>query len=257
MLIVISPAKTLDSSPQSLVDKFTQPDFLEDSAELVTQLCQKSADDLCQMMNISEKLGVLNAERFAQWQTPFTDENAKPALLAFKGDVYLGLKAEEFNKRDFTYAQGHLRILSGLYGVLRPLDLMQAYRLEMGSKLDNSRGANLYEFWGGRITTALNQVLQKDRPKVLVNLASNEYFGAVKTKQLEGDLVTPSFKDAKNGKFKIISFFAKKARGTMASWIIRNRVKKIDDLKSFNEDDYAFNAEMSQGHELVFTRGSI
>jgi cytoplasmic iron level regulating protein YaaA (DUF328/UPF0246 family) len=169
----------------------------------------------------------------------------------------LGLKAEEFNKRDFTYAQGHLRILSGLYGVLRPLDLMQAYRLEMGSKLDNSRGANLYEFWGGRITTALNQVLQKDRPKVLVNLASNEYFGAVKTKQLEGDLVTPSFKDAKNGKFKIISFFAKKARGTMASWIIRNRVKKIDDLKSFSEDDYAFNAEMSQGHELVFTRGSI
>jgi hypothetical protein len=169
----------------------------------------------------------------------------------------LGLKAEEFNKRDFTYAQGHLRILSGLYGILRPLDLMQAYRLEMGTKLPIAKSKNLYEFWGERLTQTLNEVLQKDRPKVLVNLASNEYFGAVQPNLIDGDLVTPVFKDAKNGKFKVLSFFAKKARGTMTSWIIRNRVKKIDDLKDFDGDDYAFNPDLSKGHEIVFTRGSV
>lgn len=257
MLIVISPAKTLDLSPQKLVRTFSQPDFLDDSSHLINELRKLSAAGLCRLMEISEELGQLNAERFADWSTPFTRQNAKPAVLAFKGDVYLGLKAEEFEKRDFTYAQDHLRILSGLYGILRPLDLMQPYRLEMGTKLENSLGQDLYAFWGNRLTIALNEVLRTERQEVLVNLASNEYFGALQPKQIDGQIVTPVFKDAKNGQFKVLSFFAKKARGAMAAWIIRNRIKKIDDLKNFDGDDYHFNAEISKGNQLAFTRGSV
>jgi cytoplasmic iron level regulating protein YaaA (DUF328/UPF0246 family) len=257
MLIVISPAKTLDVSPQKLVTTFTKPDFLDDSSELVKDLSRKSASDLCKLMGISEKLGVLNAERFSEWSTPFNTDNAKPALLTFKGDVYLGLKADEFTKRDFTFAQKHLRILSGLYGILRPLDLMQAYRLEMGTKLKTSKGKNLYEFWGDRLTQALNEVLTRSGPKVLVNLASNEYFGAIQPEQIDGKVVTPVFKDAKNGQFKILSFFAKKARGAMTAWIIKNRIKKVADLQNFDGDDYRYNSEQSKGNKWVFTRGSV
>lgn len=254
MLIVISPAKTLDLEPQSLIDDHSTPDFLDQAGKLNKELRKLKAADLCKLQSISEKLGQLNFERNSQWKPPFTTENAKQALLTFKGDVYLGLQADQFTKRDFKFAQDHLRILSGLYGVLRPLDLIQPYRLEMGTSLKVGRADNLYKFWGTRITDRLNDVMAKQRPGVLVNLASQEYFNAVDEKSVNGRVVVPVFKDEKNGKYKVISFFAKKARGLMASWILRNRIKKAEDLMDFDVDGYAFDASMSSEDEFVFTR---
>lgn len=253
MLIVVSPAKTLDYESPVPTRTATTPDFLEDSRELIDQLRQLEPHQVSNLMSISAKLGELNAERFQQWQTPFNADNARQAALAFKGDVYTGLAADQFSEDDFAFAQIHMRILSGLYGLLRPLDLMQPYRLEMGTRFENKRGKDLYAFWGDKLTEALNAQLAKD-DGVLINLASNEYFKAVNHKKLKGTIITPQFKDYKNGQFKIISFYAKKARGLMSAYIIRNRLTSVEDLKGFDTDGYAFNPELSKDREWVFTR---
>ncbi|WP_445362850.1 peroxide stress protein YaaA [Microbulbifer sp. ANSA003] len=254
MLIVISPAKTLDYESDIPSLETTQPDFLKESAALIKELRELSPQQVSSLMKISDKLGVLNYDRFHTWKRPFTDNNARPALLAFKGDVYTGLEAETMGKRDFAYAQKHLRMLSGLYGLLRPLDLMQPYRLEMGTKFENAKGKNLYEFWGDKITEALNAQLQGVKDRELVNLASNEYFKSVKTKQLDAQVITPHFKDLKNGQYKMISFFAKKARGMMSRWAIDQRVKKAEELKGFDVAGYGYNPGLSTEWDWVFTR---
>ncbi|MDO3388703.1 peroxide stress protein YaaA [Gilvimarinus sp. SDUM040013] len=254
MLIVISPAKTLDFDTPPVTDKSSTPDFLNDSRALIKELRNLSPADISGLMSISDKLGVLNFDRFQAFKTPFTEKNAKQAVLAFQGDVYTGLNAGSFKARDFDFAQKHLRILSGLYGLLRPLDLIQAYRLEMGTKFSNARGDNLYQFWGDSLTRALNQQLAEQKSRILINLASNEYFKAVKTKQLDADVITPVFKDWKNGQYKIISFFAKKARGLMSAYIIENRIKKAEQIKAFDVDGYSFAPELSSEREWVFTR---
>lgn len=215
---------------------------------------QQSPKKLSKLMGISPKLAELNATRFQSWQTPFDCDNAKPAVLAFRGDVYLGLEADEYSERDFNFAQKNLRILSGLYGLLRPLDLIQPYRLEMGTKIKNSGGNDLYEYWDTTITDHLSSELSDHRNKSLINLASIEYFKAVRPELLPGRVITPVFKDYKNGTYKILSFFAKKARGYMASYIVHNRIQKPDDLKSFDIDGYRYNADLSEGDNWVFTR---
>ncbi len=254
MLMVISPAKTLDYTSPLATETFTQPRFLEQSAQLIKVLRELSPSELAELMKLSDKLAGLNVARFTEWQPDFTLENARQAILAFKGDVYTGLDAESLSTDDFDYAQQHLRILSGLYGVLRPLDLMQPYRLEMGTKLDNAKGKNLYEFWGTRITDSLNQCLAEQKTEVLLNLASNEYFKAVKPKQLDATLVNVDFKDLKNGQYKIISFYAKKARGLMARYVIQHKIDSVEALKNFSEQGYYYSAEQSKPNHLVFLR---
>lgn len=217
MLIVISPAKTLDFETAPITKVHTQPEFLKESRQLVGQLKKLAPHEVSSLMKISDKLGTLNFMRFHDWKTPFTLNNAKQALLAFKGDVYTGLDAESFNSQDLTFAQKHLRILSGFYGVLRPLDLMQAYRLEMGTKFENKSGKDLYEFWGTKITDQINKDLKASKSKTLINLASNEYFKSLQANDINAEIIVPVFKDFKNGNYKIISFFAKKARGLMSA----------------------------------------
>ena len=254
MLHLISPAKTLDFATPPKTAEFTQPQFLDHSQELIKDLRQLSPPQVSKLMAISEKLGELNAQRFLEWQTPFTPHNAKQALLAFKGDVYTGMDAGKFSKANFAFAQQHLRILSGLYGLLRPLDLIQPYRLEMGTGFANARGKNLYHFWGDIITDQLNQELDTQKERVLVNLASNEYWSAVNTKKLHAEVITPVFKDSKNGQYKIISFFAKKARGMMSAYIIQNKLKKVEAIKSFDVAGYRYDERMSSPKEWVFLR---
>ena len=216
MLIVVSPAKTLDYESRPKTKVATQPDYLDHSQQLINRLRQFSPLDIAELMKVSMKIADLNVDRYASWKKPFHEKNAKQAVLAFKGDVYTGLEAESFDSKDFTFAQQHLRILSGLYGLLRPLDLMQAYRLEMGTKLQNDRGKNLYEFWGSTITDGLNQQLKKIKSDTLINLASNEYFKSVKTKELNANIITPAFKEKKNGEYKMIGIYAKKACGLLS-----------------------------------------
>ena len=215
---------------------------------------QFSALDISELMHVSSKIAELNFDRYEAWHADFSPENAKQAVLAFKGDVYTGLDAETFKAADFKFAQKHLRILSGPYGLLRPLDLMQAYRLEMGTKLENARGKNLYEFWGDKITDGLNTQLKKIKSDHLINLASNEYFKAVKPRQLNGEIITPAFKEYKNGQYKMIGVYAKKARGTLSRFIIHNQLSNVEDIKAFNEDSYKFNSKLSKGNNWVFTR---
>lgn len=253
MLMVISPAKTLDYESPLATNAYTQPEFLDDACELVDQLKTLEPHQISNLMSISDKLGQLNADRFRTWHTPFTPENARQAILAFKGDVYTGLAAESFSEDDFQFAQEHLRMLSGLYGVLKPLDLMQPYRLEMGTRFENHRGKDLYAFWGSRITEEINRLLTND-DGVLVNLASNEYFKSIRKKELEGRLITPQFKDWKNGQYKMISFYAKKARGLMCRYAIQNRITQADDLKGFDLDGYYFSEDQSKGDNWVFLR---
>lgn len=254
MLLVVSPAKNLDYESPLATAKYSEPELLSDSQELI-EVCRKlTPADIGSLMSISDKLAGLNAARFGEWATPFTAENARQAVLAFNGDVYTGLDAASFTDADFDFAQNHMRILSGLYGLLKPLDLMQAYRLEMGTKLENNRGANLYQFWGEIITNKLNEALTAQGDKVLVNLASNEYFKSVKKKQLDADIITPAFKDWKNGQYKMISFFAKKARGLMARYIIQNQLTDTEQLKGFDLGGYGYNDELSKGNDWVFTR---
>ncbi|MFT7221285.1 MAG: cytoplasmic iron level regulating protein YaaA (DUF328/UPF0246 family) [Candidatus Azotimanducaceae bacterium] len=252
MLTVISPAKTLDFETPPQTAKTSTPIFRPQTKELAGIMRGKSPKDLSKLMGISPKLAELNAERFEQFKT--RGNPGKQALLAFKGDVYVGLNVESYDERDFTFAQNNLRILSGLYGVLRPLDVIQPYRLEMGTKLTTAAGKTLYDYWNNAIGKAIAEELSDHRNKTLVNLASNEYFKAVAVSMLPGKLITPVFKDYSKGTYKILSFFAKKARGAMSTFIVKNRITKPDDLKTFSEDGYAFNTTYSTDTEWVFTR---
>jgi cytoplasmic iron level regulating protein YaaA (DUF328/UPF0246 family) len=254
MLVVVSPAKNLDYETAPITHVHSQPELLTEAEKLI-KVCKKlTPADLSSLMHISDKLAGLNVARFSSWSKPFTTDNAKQAVLAFNGDVYSGLDASSFSEADFDYAQSNLRILSGLYGLLKPLDLMQPYRLEMGTKLSNARGNNLYEFWGDRITAKLNTVLSEQADPILVNLASNEYFKSVKKKQLKGQLIEPVFKDQKNGQYKVISFFAKKARGLMTRFIIQNKVTTVAELIKFDGGGYQYHVAFSTPHQPVFTR---
>ena len=254
MLVVISPAKTLDFETPAVTNTATKPVMLKDSTELVDLMRGYAPEDIVNLMSVSQKIGELNSERFMNWHTPFTKKNAKQAVLAFKGDVYTGLDAETFAQEDFDFAQSHLRILSGLYGVLKPLDLIQAYRLEMGTKLQNERGKNLYEFWGDKPSLALKKQMASLDSNVLINLASNEYFNVVDKKLLDADIITPVFKDFKNGKYKIISFYAKKARGLMSAYIIKHRIEDPAKLKKFTTAGYRFDKDSSDAKQWVFLR---
>ncbi len=256
MLMIISPAKTLDFETAPVTRQHTQPQFIDASAQLAEVLRLKSPAELSELMSISANLGELNSQRFLAWQPPFTPDNAKQAVLAFRGDVYTGLDADSFKAADFKFAQQHLRILSGLYGVLRPLDLIQPYRLEMGTRLPNPGGRNLYEFWGERLSEALNGQLAALRSHTLVNLASDEYFKAVKPGALDAEVVQPVFQDYKGGKYKIISFYAKKARGLMAAWAIRNRITDVDKLKQFDVAGYRYDPDSSTAWSWVFRRAA-
>ncbi|MEQ5140565.1 peroxide stress protein YaaA [Proteus vulgaris] len=254
MLITISPAKTLDFESPLATTHFTQPELLKYSQQLIEECRKLSSSDIASLMKISDKLAGLNAARFGEWQPNFTPENACQAILAFKGDVYTGMQAELFSEDNFQFAQQHLRILSGLYGVLRPLDLMQPYRLEMGVKLKNKKGRDLYQFWGNTITETLNKALEEQGDNILINLASDEYFKSVNPQKLNAEIIKPVFLDEKNGKFKVISFYAKKARGLMSRFIIQEKLTNKTQLKEFDLEGYQFNAAASEGNTLVFKR---
>lgn len=257
MLIVVSPAKALDFESKPATRKFSEPMMLDRSRELAAIMATKSPDELSALMSISATLAELNFERFQDWQPPFTPANARPAVLAFNGDTYIGLDApNSFNERDYTHAQKVLRILSGLHGVLRPLDLIQPYRLEMGSKVEHPEGRDLYSFWGDRVTDALNADLDASPgSRLLVNLASNEYFGVVQADRVDARIVTPKFLDAKgDDDYKMVSFFAKRARGAMAGWIIRERIKSAKALLDFDAGGYRYDPSRSTTDEPVFLR---
>ncbi|TKI08704.1 peroxide stress protein YaaA [Martelella alba] len=254
MLIVISPAKTLDYQSPLATRRHSQPELLDRSQELMALCRRLSPAQIASLMGISDKLANMNAARFQAWQADFTPDNARQAILAFKGDVYTGLRADSLDERDFDFAQSHLRILSGLYGILRPLDLMQPYRLEMGIKLANPAGSDLYRFWGGLLTDKLNEAMAAQGDTLLVNLASEEYFKAIQPARLAGDIIKPVFLDEKNGRFKVISFNAKKARGMMSRYIITGRLSRPEQLTGFNEGGYRFDANASSETELVFKR---
>ncbi len=254
MIIVLSPAKTLDFETPAITTEYSQASLLSES-ELLIEQCQKlSMQEIASLMKVSDKIAGLNVARFADWQLPLTIEHAKQALFAFKGDVYTGLQAETLSSTTLMYAQQHLRILSGLYGLLKPLDLMLAYRLEMGTKLDNLRGTNLYQFWGSLVTNAVNDALQAQGDKLLINLASNEYFKVIKKKELVAQIITPIFRDQKKGQYKVISFYAKKARGLMARYLLENEISDLEGLKTFTLDGYYFVSENSTATDLVFHR---
>ena len=254
MLVVLSPAKTLDYESPLPTDRYTEPAFLEDSQELIEVLRGYSREDLRGLMDISEDLAQLNAERYESFSRPFTPENARQAILAFDGDVYRDFRFSEYNDDHFAFLQDHVRILSGLYGLLRPLDLMQPYRLEMGTRLSTKRGKNLYEFWGTKITEAVNGALDAQGDEVLLNLASNEYFKAVKKKELKGRFLDVKFLDLKNGEYKAISFFLKRLRGTLTDYMVRHQIQDPERLKEFNEQGYYFSEERSTEEEYVFLR---
>jgi uncharacterized protein len=254
MLIVLSPSKTLDFESSSPTKKFTQPELIEDSKILMATLKKLKKDDVAKLMGLSDNLAILNYERFQTWKTPFNDKNAKVAMFAFKGDVYEGLAADDFKEMDCTFAQKHLCILSGLYGVLRALDLIQPYRLEMGTALTTDAGKTLYDFWGDKVTQQLNKYTKAAKTDILVNLASQEYFKAVKPKLLKADIITPVFKDYQQGSYKTVGIFAKRARGVMSRFIIKNRLFNVNDIKGFTEEGYKFNDKLSNHSDWVFTR---
>jgi len=254
MLILISPAKKLDYDTASTTNTYTNPQFLEHSQILIDQLKTFAPHEVASLMSLSDKLALLNAERYDAWHQPFTTDNAKQAVLAFKGDVYEGMQAETLDQDGLDYAQQHLRILSGLYGLLLPLDLMQAYRLEMGTKLENQRGKDLYAFWGDIITDKINQDLTDSGNDLIINLASNEYFKSVNKKKLQGRLITPAFKDWKNDQYKMISFYAKKARGMMTRYIVDHRIDSYEKLLEFDTAGYTYNDAMSNPDQPVFIR---
>ena len=254
MLIILSPAKSLDFDSEPETNVCTKPDFLEFSEQLIRGLSNLSIKEIGTLMSLSPKLSLLNHERFQSWSKMHDIQNSKQALLAFKGDVYEGLKAWEFSKADFEFAQNKLRILSGLYGVLRPLDLIQPYRLEMGTVYPNPAGKDLYAFWGNALVTSLNKDLAHSSNKILINLASVEYAKAAKLNSLDADIISPVFKDESRGKFKIVSFYAKRARGMMAKFLIKNRVESPNDMKDFNESGYQFCEQESTDNTPVFKR---
>lgn len=254
MLIVLSPAKTLDFTSPAKTSKHTQPEFIAHSSELVDTLKRYSPAQIASLMGISDALAHLNTDRFASWSSAFTIENSKQAILAFNGDVYEGLDAPSLTAKQLEYAQKHIRILSGLYGLLRPLDLMQPYRLEMGTSLSTGRGRNLYQFWDGIITNALNQSIAESKAKALLNLASEEYFKSVQSKNLITPVITPVFEDWKGGRYKVISFHAKRARGLMARFATENAIRDAEKLKAFNTEGYAFDEGASTDMRWVFRR---
>ncbi len=254
MLAVISPAKTLDFESPSLTNSSSCPEFLDHSESLINKLRTLSESKLSSLMSISSKLAALNQQRYQDWNLPFTASNSKQAIMAFKGDVYTGFNFEKYNEKDFAYAQSHLRILSGLYGLLRPLDLIQPYRLEMGTKLRTPQGKDLYEFWSSTLTNAINGAIKNSGIQILVNLASNEYYNVVDKSALRGRVITPIFKDQKRGDFKVVSFFAKKARGAMSDYLVRHRIGEPEGLKEFNGLGYRFNQNLTSDDNWVFTR---
>ena len=255
MIALIAPAKRLDYDSDLSVEDFSIAEHLKESKKLIKELQKKSPEDLSSLMGLSENLSVLNFERNMNWQVPKKPSNeVRQAIFAFKGDVYVGLDSETLSKSDIKYAQKNLAILSGLYGLLKPLDLMYPYRLEMGTKMKNENGKNLYEFWGNKITTSINALAKKNNSKGIINLASVEYFTSVKTENLDLPVYSPVFKDFKNGKYKIISFFAKKARGSMARFVIQNKIKNPADLNKFNLDGYKYSKKDSSEYSPVFLR---
>jgi len=256
MIIILSPSKSLDFSTK-INAEYSNPELLNEALELILALRKLTKADISQLMAISENLSALNYARYTNFSTSPTPDNARPAIYAFKGDVYDGLAVSNFNDEDIRYAQAHLRIISGLYGLLRPLDLIQPYRLEMATKLVNYRGKNLYEYWEDIITIKLNELLQSANNSTLVNLASMEYFKAINTKLLKGKLITPVFKEKKGDNEKVVALFAKRARGMMASYIITNRINTIESIKEFKQDVYKFHETSSSEEQLVFIRESV
>ena len=254
MLAVLSPSKSLDFESTCPSHRPTQPQFLDDSQELITTLRKKSRPQLQDLMGISENLADLNYTRYKNWTLPFSEDNARAALLAFTGDVYAGFDLKDYSKSDFQFAQKHVLILSGLYGALRPMDLIQPYRLEMGTNLKTDRGKTLYEFWGDRVTKAVATALKSSGNDILVNLASNEYYSALQPEDLNARIITPMFKELKNGSYKFMSYYGKKARGLMCDFMIRNQISEPAELKKFRVEGYRYNAKLSDGDNWVFTR---
>ena len=255
MLIIISPAKTLDFKTDITYGKYTLPEHLGKSEHLVSRLKEMSPQELSGLMNISTKLAMLNYERYKEWHLPFNNKNARQAIFAFKGEVYTGININSFSDEQLEYAQKHLRILSGLHGSLRPLDLIQPYRLEMGTRLSGDKYKNLYEFWDNDITLSIQEALAGQGDNLLINLASDEYFKSINTKLLNARIITPVFKEYKNGTYKFLSVYGKKARGMMTRFILQNKLKTIDDLKLFEEEGYYYNENLSSEDIPVFTRG--
>jgi len=256
MIFLISPAKSLDFESASLSDEYTQPDFLNESQQLIGVMREYDWPSIAGLMKVSENISKLNVQRFTDWCQPFDIQNAKQAVFAFNGDVYNGIAVETMKAEQLRYIQSNLRILSGLYGLLRPMDLIQAYRLEMGIKLVNPKGKNLYEFWGDKITGKINAQLDVQCP-ALVNLASNEYYKSVRSKNIKANIITPIFKDEKKGVYKIISFYAKKARGLMVRYAADNLIVNPEDLKGFDYEGYQYSQSESSETEWVFTRKEI
>jgi cytoplasmic iron level regulating protein YaaA (DUF328/UPF0246 family) len=254
MLIVLSPAKSLDYKTPAKVKAPTLPEFVSESAKLIADLKKLSPQEVANLMGLSDQLAALNVGRYRDWAKKFTEENSKPAIYAFDGDVYDGFDVKTLDAKAIAFAQDHIRILSGLYGALRPLDLMQPYRLEMGTSFKNARGKDLYAFWGERVTDSLKQVLEQQKKPVLLNLASEEYFKVLQAKNLDCPVISPIFQDGKDGKYKIISFYAKRARGLMARYVVENRITDAADLKGFNLDGYKYVPSESKPEKPLFRR---
>ena len=254
MLIVLSPAKSLDYKTPHKVKTTTLPEFVTESAKLIAELKKLSPQEIADLMGLSDQLAALNVGRYRDWSKKFTEENSKPAIYAFNGDVYDGFDVQTLNAKSLDFAQNHLRILSGLYGALRPLDLMQPYRLEMGTAFKNIRGKDLYAFWGERVTDSLKKLLEKEKKPLLLNLASEEYFKVLQAKSLGCPVISPVFQDGKDGKYKIISFYAKRARGLMARYVVENRITDPEDLRGFNLDGYKYVASESKLDKPIFRR---
>jgi len=254
MITLLSPSKKLNFEPQNMIDNYTQCEFIKSAEILANKAKDLTESDLKELMDISDKLAQLNRERFDRWSLPFNSSNAKQAILTFDGGVYSGLQANTFSNKDFSFAQDHLRILSGLYGILKPLDLIQPYRLEMGVSFQNPRGKNLYDFWKQSITDNLNSILEQYPSPVIVNCASIEYFSAIDLSKLKGSILSIVFKEYRNGELKFISFNAKKARGLMTQYIIKNKINNHTDIKDFNYEDYKLDSKLSEDSTFVFTR---
>lgn len=255
MLILLSPAKTVNFDIQPQTSHYSIPDFTDEASAIVNKLKTFSPAGLQKLMKINPKLAELNANRFLNWQMPFTPENAKPALLVFKGEVFNGITAESLSEEELLFAQDHLRILSGMYGALRPLDLIQPYRLEMGTKMKINRKKDLHDFWRAKLTKYVTEFLKKSNQKYIVNLASDEYFSVLDQKKLNATVVKPIFKDYHNGKYKFVTVYGKKARGMMVRFILQNRIEEIENLKLFDTDGYFYNDQLSKDNNWVFTRG--
>jgi len=254
MITVLSPSKTLNENPRKITDVYTMPSFLKEASELVGVLKKYNPEGIQELMSINPKLATLNVERYIRWNKHFTEENAARAILMFKGEVFNGLKADTLKEEDLLYAQDHLRVISGLYGVLRPLDLIQPYRLEMGTALKTGKFNNLYDFWGSKITDNIHEALDNQKQQVLVNLASDEYFNAIDTDKLNARIIKCQFKEERDGKLKFITIYGKKARGLMTRHILQNRIEDPENLKAFDEEGYFFSEEHSSENMFMFVR---